>query len=511
MENRAGAAVLEPIGKEIMKTGRQPGGIERPRLLYLTEAENPFNDPRMDKVHRHYQETYSLSDETTPEGAKLAEIATKLEDEEFRGKITYKIINHPQINAFALGNTVYVFSGLLNILRTPAQVASVLAHEIAHIEKGDTKISNGSNDPDSVSEVLARLAIPRISEYTSDAMVPEKLNRAGYNPTVYQKVLDMFHNLKDIGVDFAHGFSKDRQSAQILQMRLKDYEATSKEDNGQKPLELTEEYLAPRYKEYTFDKIFHLAKTTHSEEDVTTEIQNLSPTAILDFHNYLCGRITRQFSWDSRNKQLDSNEIYNSYDLMVLTDREVDRRLTGALPQLSSKEVLWLKTILYTEVMDRKFGELQEPANKLHRVTRGGFSNINYASKLISTLSTEEDVYAFTRLVKDHQAVRQLGYEPSMEFPRKIFSMFPDTWQFTSKDMFFLQTLDNLHPNPDQYSGTFDFVEKVGSILGSERGTDGADWTRRLLNQVKGDIQRQFANRLQEMNPGLYDKDTRQQ
>lgn len=50
MENSAGAAVLEQVGKEIMETGKQPGGLEKPRLLHLTEAGNPYNDPRKAKV-----------------------------------------------------------------------------------------------------------------------------------------------------------------------------------------------------------------------------------------------------------------------------------------------------------------------------------------------------------------------------------------------------------------------------------------------------------------------------
>ncbi|NMB56694.1 M48 family metalloprotease [Candidatus Beckwithbacteria bacterium] len=153
--------------------------------IALAEKTQSYLDPRIGKVHKHYQETYSLSDESTPEGAKLAEIAGKLENDEFKGKIKYRIINHPQINAFALGDTVYVFSGLLGHLQTTSEVASVLAHEITHIEKGDTEIHDSTNDPDSAQEAIARFAVPRIQEYTADAMVVEKLDSAGYNPTSY--------------------------------------------------------------------------------------------------------------------------------------------------------------------------------------------------------------------------------------------------------------------------------------------------------------------------------------
>lgn len=467
------------------------------------EKQAGYSDPRIGKVHRHYEETYSISDESTPEGAKLSEIARKLEGDEFQGKIRYRIINHPQVNAFALGDTVYVFSGLLSKLQNTSEVASVLAHEITHIEKHDTDIHDSTNDPDSVQEAIARLAVPRVREYTADAMVAEKLDVAGYNPTSYQNVLQMFHNLPSRGVDFAHGFSKDRQSAQILQMKLKDYESSSRQDTEKKPPELTEAYLEPQYEDFLFDKLYHLSESEPSDKSVNAEIKKLSPHAILDFHSYLSNRITQQFAWDKKSKGVDSNEIYKAYDLITATDQEVDSRILTAFPKLSSKEAYWMRVVLYTEVMDRRLGELQEPAEDVKRASNGGFGNIDYAGKLVSTLTSEADLLAFTQLVKNHQQVQQLGYEPST-------SDFPHTWQSSSKDVFFLPTLKRLNSDPKGYIRSFDIVEKIGSVLGADPGTTAADWTSRYLGEIKTDAQRYYVAQLKRINPRLYDQDTPQ-
>ncbi|NMB56693.1 hypothetical protein GYA19_02000 [Candidatus Beckwithbacteria bacterium] len=260
-----------------------------------------------------------------------------------------------------------------------------------------------------------------------------------------------------------------------------------------------------------FDRLYHLTENGQTEQALRQEVKKLSPSAILDFHSYLANRVTSQFSWDNKQKGVDSNEIYRAYDLMTYVDNEVDQRIQTSIPGLSQKEAYWMRIVLYTEVMDRRFGELQEPANDIQRVSKGGFSNIDYAGKLIRSLSTESDLIAFAQLVKNHPQVQRLGYEPSTsEFPRRVFSMFPDTWQYSSKDMFFLSTLKGLSPDPRGYSKSFDIVEKVGVVLGSEPGTTGADWTSRYLGEVKTDAQRYYVSQLQGMNPQLYDRDTPQ-
>src|SRR5690606_845564 len=47
---------------------------------------------------------------------------------------TFTVIDDPEINAFATpGGYIYIHRGLLGYLRSEAQLAAVLAHEIAHV------------------------------------------------------------------------------------------------------------------------------------------------------------------------------------------------------------------------------------------------------------------------------------------------------------------------------------------------------------------------------------------
>lgn len=51
-------------------------------------------------------------------------------------KYTLRIINNPAINAYsAAGGFIYVNTGLLDILESEDELASIIAHEIAHVSK----------------------------------------------------------------------------------------------------------------------------------------------------------------------------------------------------------------------------------------------------------------------------------------------------------------------------------------------------------------------------------------
>lgn len=509
------ASLVSTIAQQAPHTALNALALDQAtQLQEMGMAKREGFDPRVYKTHRYFIETYDISDESTPEGVALATIGHRLEGETpFKGKIKYRIINNNTLNAFALGDTVYVYSGLLSKLQNTSEVASILAHEITHVEKGDTAISDSTTDPDSVYEIVRKFAILRIQEYTADAMVAEKLDQAGFNPTSYYHVMDMLQQeAGDNGVDFAHGFAKDRQSAQLLQMRLKDYESTAKQDTEQKPPELTEAYLAPKYKAQLFERLYELAEHG-SDAIVQQELQRLSPSAILDFHSYLGGRMSALFERKGNARstpQPSVHDLTQVASLMGLTDIEVERRINQAFPQATQVEKYQMQVALYTEVQDRKFGELQKPADFLEYAGLQHIARtVDYARKLKSTLNTEADILAFAQLTKDPSILAQLGYDvaPS-EFPRRVFSLFPNSWQIESMDMFFLDTLKKLYPQPTTYKASFDFIEKVGVILGAESQEDAKNWTNIMLREVKDDALNHYIKQVQQMDPHLFDLDT---
>jgi len=120
----------------------------------------------------------------------------------------FTLINDPSINAFALpGGPIFVHSGLIRAAENEAQVAGVLAHEIAHValRHGTNQASKASilqipaaaagillSDGSATSQIaqigaglglnLVMLKYSRGAETQADALGAKILHEAGYNP-----------------------------------------------------------------------------------------------------------------------------------------------------------------------------------------------------------------------------------------------------------------------------------------------------------------------------------------
>lgn len=126
------------------------------------------------------------------------------------------IFNNPMINAFALpGGHIMVSSGLIEISDNPEELAGVLCHEMAHIEKkhllGKLIKEMGialilSNDALIVSEVsraAASTAYDRNKEEEADEFALELLQKSRIDP----RVLGIFfRKMKDADVDYDKRF-----------------------------------------------------------------------------------------------------------------------------------------------------------------------------------------------------------------------------------------------------------------------------------------------------------------
>ena len=120
----------------------------------------------------------------------------------------FTLVNDPSINAFALpGGPIFVHSGLIRAADNEAQVAGVLAHEIAHValRHGTNQASKASilqipaaaagillGDGSATSQIaqigaglglnLLMLKYSRGAETQADALGAKILHEAGYNP-----------------------------------------------------------------------------------------------------------------------------------------------------------------------------------------------------------------------------------------------------------------------------------------------------------------------------------------
>ena len=128
-------------------------------------------------------------------GQRLARQSSRPPTKEY--SYTFQVVDDDNINAFAtMGGFVYVHTGLLKAADNEAQLASVLAHEIAHItERHAIKqirqqaiarglaSAAGIDDSTAVAlgvELALRRPNSRQAEYEADAVGVKVLGRAGY-------------------------------------------------------------------------------------------------------------------------------------------------------------------------------------------------------------------------------------------------------------------------------------------------------------------------------------------
>ncbi len=119
---------------------------------------------------------------------------------------TFQVVDSDEVNAFATpGGFVYITTGLLKTAENRAQLASVMAHEIAHInERHGIKglkqavaaqgiASTVGVDSNTLAQMAYRLAadLPqsRSFEYEADSRGLEILQQAGYPPQAFANFL----------------------------------------------------------------------------------------------------------------------------------------------------------------------------------------------------------------------------------------------------------------------------------------------------------------------------------
>lgn len=131
-------------------------------------------------------------------GGRLSRVSTRQDLEN-----TFKVIDSPDINAFALpGGNMYVYSGLMRLCGNEAELAAVVAHEMGHVaarhhgesmtrQYGYALIASVilGESPGTAAQLVAGLLgqavtsrFSRENEREADALGIEFLFRAGYNP-----------------------------------------------------------------------------------------------------------------------------------------------------------------------------------------------------------------------------------------------------------------------------------------------------------------------------------------
>jgi len=136
---------------------------------------------------------------------------------------TFTVLDSPVVNAFALpGGYVYVSRGLIALAENEAQLASVLAHEIAHVTARHSAQRYGSQQLAGIASVLSGALLGRpagqataalsqvaIASYSrdqeleADTLGIRYLSRAGYDPDASAAFLAKLQAESDLQAELA--------------------------------------------------------------------------------------------------------------------------------------------------------------------------------------------------------------------------------------------------------------------------------------------------------------------
>jgi predicted Zn-dependent protease len=130
---------------------------------------------------------------------------------------TFKVLDDPMVNAVSLpGGPVYVFRGLLDATgRNESEIAGVMAHELAHVEKRHaakqysnqvlvgTLISVGTGGAVETAAQIANLFVQlqysRNDEYEADTAGIGYAHRAGFDPWGIVRFFEKLQRLQNEG------------------------------------------------------------------------------------------------------------------------------------------------------------------------------------------------------------------------------------------------------------------------------------------------------------------------
>lgn len=182
---------------------RKPGETLKPGFnLFSKQQDIQLGQQAAAEIRKQYQvvQNQELQEYVRRIGERLA--ATS--DARASGfPFSFTLVNDRSINAFALpGGPTFIHSGLVQAADNEAQVAGVLAHEIAHVvlRHGTNQtskanllqipallagVATGSNLLAQLTQLGATgflLKFSRSAETDADAMGTRLMNEAGYNP-----------------------------------------------------------------------------------------------------------------------------------------------------------------------------------------------------------------------------------------------------------------------------------------------------------------------------------------
>ncbi|MBD2356458.1 M48 family metalloprotease [Tolypothrix sp. FACHB-123] len=169
------------------------------QLLQLSNISPQQTVALGQNIHQQVRQNYRL-DSNSKTNAYVNRVGQRLARASNCSQVPFKfyVVRDSSINAFATtGGYVYVNTGLINAADNEDQLASVIAHEIAHICNNDlidklkqTQLAQGAAslaglDQSAVTAIAYKLAVDlpnsREAEFDADDKGLQYMRRAGYN------------------------------------------------------------------------------------------------------------------------------------------------------------------------------------------------------------------------------------------------------------------------------------------------------------------------------------------
>jgi len=164
------------------------------------------------KTHQEVLKQYSVYDNHALQ-KYVQNVGTKLASKSHRSNLIYRfiVLDSKEVNAFALpGGYIYITRGLMAYLKSEAELAAVLGHEIGHVTARHSVRQYSANQLTNIGLIISSIFIPgmnqasnqlaqlfgtallrgygREHELEADRLGAEYLARTNYNP---QAMLDV--------------------------------------------------------------------------------------------------------------------------------------------------------------------------------------------------------------------------------------------------------------------------------------------------------------------------------
>ena len=235
-------------------------------------------------------------------------------------KLKCTVLHDNTVNAFAIpGGNVYVYSGIIDFLQSDDELAAVIAHELAHVEKRHSlknfrtstaltallqKALKNKKNKDAWTAVLSSLALMKFSrtqEDEADDVGQYRLAAAGFNPYGQVQVWERF--LKKYGD--SKGLEKFLSSHPSHTARIENAKKNLAKMNYQPPVQASAESSSPVSTEAT-NSDYAIEEPTPAPR---TNIQYQQPPQPSAPQNYILdGDFEKGYTTDNKLENWDVTE-----------------------------------------------------------------------------------------------------------------------------------------------------------------------------------------------------------